>query len=575
MYFRRALLALLAASLCGCGKKAAGPPPRYAVVRFENLSGDPALEWTARAASDLLTHALSGALDGPVLARAAITRVSASLGSYPAGAPGISTEREAAQIAGATRVITGYVEKTSAGVRVTGTEEDLRTHKALRSLMAVERDPVKAMTRLARGFSAKAAPPRISNEVALRLYFTSRELETEKALPVLEQAVAAEPDFGEAWVALAETRRAQGDRAGAESTIAKAREQKLDKLDSAYLDFLAATLDGEQGGARLEALKRVSDLSPGDTVLLRSLAETEAGAGQFAAAAKSWRKLAEILPADADALNQLGYTLAWSGDYTGAVAAMNEYARVRAADPNPLDSLGDVHYMHRKFTAAAQTYLRNHAKFPDFQGGGDLYKAAWAQFMAGDKAGADATFAQFGKAREKVASFPLVAADWLYRTGRTKEAATELRKSIATAGTPADKAAMYDEMAIFELLEGNRAAAENDARAAGSPVTPGSFLVRFCTLPTASAAEWEARAMRMVPAPAGAAIRSLAVGYALLLDGKKQEAIPVWKDLSEKAKATDFGLQSVYTKLKGEQPKLAILPDPASVNPFAAVLEKL
>ncbi|MES1260557.1 MAG: tetratricopeptide repeat protein [Acidobacteriota bacterium] len=575
MYFRRALAALLTVGLCGCGKQAAGPPPRYAVIRFENLSGDPALEWTARAASDLLTHALSEALDGPVLARPAISRVTTSLGPHPAGAPGISAEREAAQIAGATRVITGYVEKTAGGVRVSGTEEDLATRRTVRSLAAVERDPVQAVTHLAREFSAKAAPPRVANEEALRLYFTSREMETEKAVPVLEQAIATAPDFGEAWVALAEARRALGDRAGAASTIAKARERKLDKLDSAYLDFLAATLDGEQGSARLEALKRVSDLSPDDTVLLRSLAETEAAGGQFGAAARSWRKLAEILPADGDALNQLGYTLAWSGDYAGAVAAMQNYARVRAADPNPLDSLGDVHYMYRKFPEAAQTYLRNHAIFPDYQAGGDLYKAAWAKFMAGDKAGAEAMFAQFGKAREKVPGFPLVAADWLYRTGRTKEAMTELRKGIATAAAPAEKAAMYDQMAIFDLLEGDRAAAESDARAAGPPVTPGSFLVRFCTLPTASPAEWEARALRMVPAPSGAGVRSLAVGYALLLDGKKQAALPVWKDLAAQAKATDFALQSVYTKLKGEQPKLAVLPDPSSVNPFAAVPEKL
>ena len=42
--------------------KADEPKPRYAVVRFENLSGDPSLDWTGRAAGgETLTVSLAGA----------------------------------------------------------------------------------------------------------------------------------------------------------------------------------------------------------------------------------------------------------------------------------------------------------------------------------------------------------------------------------------------------------------------------------------------------------------------------------------------------------------------------------
>ena len=68
-------------------------------------------------------------------------------------------------------------------------------------------------------------------------------------------------------------------------------------------------------------------------------------------------------------------------------------------------------------------------------------------------------------------------------------------------------------------------------------------------------------------------MRALAVGYALLLDGKRQEALPVWKELSEKSRGNDFSIREIYPRLRGEQPKITQPPDPASVNPFAPVLD--
>ena len=566
------LFVALTAFTGGCGKKAAGPAPRYAVVRFENLTGDVALEWTARAASDLLSQSLARALDGPLLARPAVSRLGLSLGARPSAVPGISTELAAAQAAGATHVITGYIEKTAAGLRISGAERDLASGTTVRSVVAMAPDPLNAMDRLAKAFSDKAAPSGIRNEQALRLYFTSRETDTQSAVSALEQAVTAEPDFGDAWVALAEGQRALGDNAAAAKTIATARLRKLDDLNLAYLDFLSDALNGDQGPGRLEAMKRISELSPGDTVLLRSLAQGETAEGRFEAAAASWKKLTEVLPDDADARNQLGYTLAWNGNYQGAVEAMKTYGLLRPAEPNPLDSLGDIHFMYRKFPEAAAAYLQASAKAPAFQGGGDLYKAAWAKFRAGDKPGADALFEQFRKAREKGGGFALLAADWLCRTGRRKEAAAELRAAL-DAANPAEKPAIYDELAIFDLLSGDRIAAAKDAAAAGPPTTPGSFIVRFCTLPSASAAEWVTRADRTLPDPKAAPVRALAVGYALLLDGKRQEALPVWKELSEKSRGNDFSIREIYPRLRGEQPKITQPPDPASVNPFAPVLD--
>jgi tetratricopeptide (TPR) repeat protein len=273
---------------------------------------------------------------------------------------------------------------------------------------------------------------------------------------------------------------------------------------------------------------------------------------------------------DADAWNQLGYARAWAGNYAGALEAMKEYVRLRPSDPNPSDSTGDVYYMYRKFPEAAASYLLASAKDPKFQQGGDLLKAAWAKFKAGDKAGADSAFEQFRAAREKAksAELPLFQADWLYRTGRHKEAITLLRKDRQGPNAAA-------QLAIWDLLEKDRAAAAKDAASVGQPTSPLIFAARFAALPSASPAEWDARADRMVKGTGATGFREIAMGYALLLDGSKEAALRVWQKIVETTPATDFFSRAIYTRLQGQRPKLELTPDPSTVNPFAAVLDTL
>ncbi len=573
MCFRRfpALLFLFAA-LSDCQKRVEGPPPRYVVVRFENISGDPSLEWVCRAASDFLARSLAGAMEGPVVGTATLDRVSATLGARPATAPGISAERSAAIVAGATRVITGYiergdVERMGAGLRIAATEEDVSTGKSVRVVSAAETTPMKALARLAHEFSPAARPYLTSSPEALRLYITGLEGPREDAAIRAEQAIQADADFGPGWLLLVSLNVSRGNRDAAIDLIERARRQKLDPLDLAELDLDSASLRNDRKG-RIEALRRIASLSPGDTLLLRSVAEAEVAAGQFRAAGADWKKLTEMLPNDPDAWNQLGYARAWEGDYTGAIAAMKQYAALRRSDPNPLDSMGDIQYMYRKFQEAAASYLEANAKDPDFQTGGDLYKAAWAKFKAGDKAGADGAFEQFRAAREKakIADTQLFQADWLYRTGRRKDALALLRRG---AREPIAAA----QLTIWDLLAGDRATAAKDAGGVGTATTPLAFSARFAALPSASAVEWEARAGRMTTGMGSAGLRQIATGYALLLDGKKEAALPVWQKIAETAPGTDFFALAIYTRLKGEQPKLELTPDPSGVNPFAALLD--
>ena len=60
-----------------------------------------------------------------MLGSSAINRFASSLGPRPASAPGISSERAEAFLAGATRFITGYVERPAGQITITATEEDV------------------------------------------------------------------------------------------------------------------------------------------------------------------------------------------------------------------------------------------------------------------------------------------------------------------------------------------------------------------------------------------------------------------------------------------------------------------
>ena len=583
-YSRLSVLLVIAALSTACSHKESGTPPKYAFIGFENLSGDPSLDWAARGAGEFLAGSLHDAMlssDGsksPVLSSDGLARAGQPLGSHPTNAPGNSAARDGAIAAGAGRIVSGYLERVPGGVRITASEEDAVSHQTVRTLSATAATPFAALTLLARDFSPQAGPPPTRNAEAFRLYSGAHGLPAAEALPLLEQAVQLDPAFGPAWVLLARTYVALGDRSHAQDVITQARSHKIPALDQAWLDFEGAALSGDRS-ASLNAMSKVVDLDPSDGALARALADADTAAGRFADAANVWRRLTKDSPGDVNAWNQLGYTLAWSGDYAGALAAIVEYARLRPNDANPLDSRGDIQYWFGKYSDAAGSYMAANAKLPGALNGGELYKAAWAKFLAGDKNAADSLMDQFRDLREKAKDpvIDLLAASWFYRTGRTEEGIALLRKppsQDAPAVSPIVHAEIAAQLAVWDLLAGDRAAAAKDVASGGATgLTSNDLLVRFATLPSAPAAEWEARAARI--APQLAALRNPALGYALILDGKKAAAIPVWEEVVKQSGGADFFARTILARLKGAPVDHSAVPDPSNLNPFLVVPDKL
>ncbi len=574
-------LAFLSVFGLSCGQKDVGPPPRYAVVGFENLSGDPSLDWAGRGAAEYLSGSLEGAINGAgFISRDALERAAGKLGGHVPSAPGISAERASAVTAGANRIIAGYVERTSAGVRIAASEEDASTHRTVRVLSAEAPTAFEALGRLAHQFSAQVGQPPSGNPEAFRLYATALQGNAADAIPLLERAVELDPSFGRAWASLVQVYVAAGNRDQAASTIRRARQRKLTPVDIARLDIEDASLRGDHQAVKA-AMEKLIGVSRGDSDLAQTLAEEETVAGNFAQAAADWKKMTVGFPDVTNGWNQLGYTLCWSGDYAGALAALREYERLSPGNPNPLDSQGDVHYWFGKYADAAISYAAAYVKSPALLNGGDLYKGAWAKFRAGDKAGADALFARFRDLREKAKDpeIILIAGDWLYRTGREKEAAALLREEAnkdAPTGQLSRRSEIGTQLAVWDLLAGDRAAAAKDAASGGTGnISPGDFVVRFVAQPSATEAVWQARASQVFAPPQLAGLRDTALGYALVLDGKKQAAIPVWEQIVKEAPATDFFPRAMLARLKGQRLEHDAAPDPVGLTVFLSVLEKL
>src|ERR1019366_5263132 len=118
----------------------------------------------------------------------------------------------------------------------------------------------------------------------------------------------------------------------------------------------------------------------------------------------------------------------------------------------------------------------------------------------------------------------------------------------------------------------DRSQAMEDAVAAGRPSTAVVAMMRFIVEPAPSAKEREERSTRL---NAPIEFRRLALGYALLLDGNREAALPVWEEIVKAAPATDFFSRAIYGRLRKLPEERPMVPEPNQVNQFAAVLDKL
>ncbi len=541
---RRAYTALLIAAgfSVSCSQKTPPGPQRLAVLRFENLTGDASFDWMGRGASEVISAELTGSTAMSTVSSGTLHATDRLLGARPLTAPGISAERTAALLSGATRILYGRISRSGGNLRLDAVLVDTARQKIDRTLTAKAPESgsiISLADSLAKQMQTGVRPFDTQNPEALRHYCAGLEtLDGAAAVQSYSRAVAADPNFGEPYVAWAQVAAVQRQKAETERilALAAARGAAIPELARARLAAIAAGLSGDPV-AEARSLDTLARLTPSDHALLRQLAKAHLDARNYNAAAETLKKALAIDPTDAALLNQLGYVEMYAGNLAGATSALNDYARLRPDDPNALDSLGDVHFYLGQFAQAEKYYQRSFEKDRNFNSGGELVKAARARLMTGEVAGADVVFNQYLDARRQ-AKDPLTEfrrAEWEFLSGRRKQAIARMEAfarslSADVAATVAPEA--YAQIAVWEWQLADQARARESAlKAVSLRATGPAIMARFLTEPAAPVAAWMAHAQQMLPQPAQERARKLMLAYALLLHKEFQAAEPVLSDL--------------------------------------------
>jgi tetratricopeptide (TPR) repeat protein len=529
--YRAAALALCWVAV-SCSRRPAGQGPeggleRLAILRFENLSADSASDWMGRAFAQIITRDLAGAARVYAIPFERLHSRDAAFGIRPIKVPGISAERGLALETGANRI--GYGDYAVLGGRLKAqlTIEDPRTQKMARVISASAASVLEAADSLARQISPQAQLYPTRSRAALEAYVRGLEsTDAAERARDLEEAMAADPNFGPPQFLLAQLKAQQQDRAGALAILKQALSRKMPELDRAGLGYLGASLEGDSASAR-EALARWSRADPNDPEVWASIAVDSMGRHQYPQAVQADQKAVAVEPEDVNALNQLGYSAAYAGQLDVAMSALERYRALRPGDANPLDSMGDVNLVVGRLREAQNFYLQAGKRDPAFLNGGDFFKAAMACLMSGDVAAADGLAKQFADARA-AAKDPLAdfqRAEWLWISGRRREGYQQMEAFARSAANgPARPAASqaYSQLAIWSVALGDRSRGAQLAEKAASLATPASAslaaVARYLAQPSATESEWELRAERAFPAAAQKQERDIALAYALLAD---------------------------------------------------------
>lgn len=413
--------------MAACSRDPAPSVDRIAVLPFENLSGDPSLDWVAPAAATIVASDMAGA--------SKIVPVRAN-------------DTSEGYLAGADRFVHGYFTGKPGDLRFRIEVENASTH-TMTGYISESGNFLPAMNAVAKRIDPSARDFSTSNNEAAEAWGRGDG----------ERAVSLDPGFGDAWLAWIESLMQKGQNADAMSVADRALAQSglRTDLSRARIEVLSARLK-KNPAAREQAMLKLAKMVPFDTSLLANLAEIEMNAHNFSSAAEQYRKILALNPSDGGVLNSLGYAEGFAGDLDAAQKTFEQYGREAGQRPNSLDSLGEMFFANGKFSQAEKYFLDAHQLAPSFLGGADLLKAAYAHWLAGnDVPGADAIMARYLEFRGSQHD-PAVAwreAVWDYATGR-RDLALEKLKAAPPALAQRQEALWQSPIQIHDDLDSLR-----------------------------------------------------------------------------------------------------------------------
>ncbi len=389
--------------LSGCSRNGE-PAQRLAILPFENLTGEPSLDWISQTGPQILAGELAGD-------EKSVTNLVPAIVANVAQAYGMRAQS----------LLHTSVTKRGDKFAFACNLEDAATHKTT-SAASAEGSVLSAINQLAHKVNAKAVAFSTNNDEAVAAWGHGD----------YEHATMLDPDFGPAWeswaVQLLNSQRKDEAREVAHRALA--RPSLKPALVQQRIELLAAIVD-QNVNARKAALIRIAGLSPNDPAAQLAAADAEDLARNYPAAIERYQKTLQIDPQNAGAMNGWGYAEGEAGHLDTAKTILEEYGKQFGQLVNSLDSLGEVHFMNGKFKEAADYFEKASAADPKFLNGACLLKAAYARWLANDVTAADANMRRFLDKKNKDGDVAVAwrEASWLYSTGRRKEALAKLEQA--------------------------------------------------------------------------------------------------------------------------------------------------
>lgn len=431
-----------------CRRRPKPAVERLAVIPFENLSSDPALNKTGRLVASALVYDLAPA-----------PHLHAQIADSIAGALGRTS-----------LALEGYFSKNGGRMILTAALEDISKTRTLDSFELsgpVAEGVLPLLNQLAKRLSPAARPFGTDKEAAFRDYGEALGIGDPQAMAtVLQAATVADPHFAVAYISLARVQFAQGHRDEGLKTLQAARAANPDAIEAAEIDYIAASLTGETD-KRVKALEVLSRAIPNDVAWVGELAALKVSERRFQEAAREYEAAIRLAPEDAELWNQLGYAYAYGQDLANARRALEHYAQMTApANWNAFDSLGEVNFFLGEFQEAEKYFLKAQENNPARRGE-ELRRAAEARLLAGDLEGADATFQKYlalaQPAQQKAAGFE--HAQWEFLTGRRKSGMARLEQLIPALDQDQQSLA-WSQLSIWKMQTGAEGAATEMAEKA-------------------------------------------------------------------------------------------------------------
>lgn len=511
-----ALLIVLGIFTAGCSRKTEEPAfVRLAIPPAENLSGRGDLDWVGFAVTQVAASSLMGVR-----------------GIHPAP---IRSPRDAAASGAGSTLLIRYEARDGrlefhADVRGVASQ---KTEKSFTVQVPVDGGALRAGEEIAKRLAPEARAFGTRNEQALRYYAAALQAGniTEMAA-AFQRAVAADPGFGEAWVAWVQVLAESGRREEALAALDKARQssRQIGRIERARLDWLGATLAGDSK-EQVRALTELAALLPGDVVALAAAARAEQSAGRHSEAAVWFRKAATADPRPAQWWNQALYAHAYAGDWPGVQSAFAAYRKAAPDDPNAFDSLGEAAFHLGRFEDADNAFSEAYRLNAGFLQGVTLYKAALALRMAGNGEKAEERFRQFLEKRRQDQD-PLAGyweARWLCLTAGEDAAITALEKWSAQAAAGDVKALGLAQTAAWLLAKGRTREAQEAGRLSMSQARSPAVKAAAAAAVFTSAPEGSGR------------VPDSWLAYRYLLRGKYTEAVPILERICSKGTPSETG----------------------------------